>query len=64
MLFEAFRFSIGSRLHGAIGGFVIKGGSYRKGRAEIMPGRREEMPFFLETGEFVMEFITLLSKKN
>lgn len=52
MLFEAFRFSIGSRLHGAIGGFVIKGGSYRKGRAEIMPGRREEMPFFLETGEF------------
>ena len=52
MLFEAFRFSIGSRLHGAIGGFIIKGGSYRKGRAEIMPGRREEMPFFLETGEF------------
>lgn len=52
MLFEAFRFSIGSRLHGAIGGFVIKGGSYRKSRAEIMPGRREEMPFFLETGEF------------
>jgi hypothetical protein len=52
MLFEAFRFSLGSRLHGAIGGFVIKGGSYRKGRAEIMPGRREEMPFFLETGEF------------
>jgi hypothetical protein len=52
MLFEAFRFSLGSRLHGATGGFVIKGGSYRKGRAEIMPGRREEMPFFLETGAF------------
>ena len=52
MLFEAFRFSIHSRLHGATGGFVIKGGSYRKGRAEIMPGRREEMPFFLEKGEF------------
>jgi formylglycine-generating enzyme required for sulfatase activity len=53
MLFDAFRFSIGSRLHGATGGFVIKGGSYRKGRAEIMPGRREEMPFFLENGEFL-----------
>jgi formylglycine-generating enzyme required for sulfatase activity len=53
MLFDAFRFSIGSRLHGAMGGFVIKGGSYRKGRAEIMPGRREEMPFFLENEEFL-----------
>jgi hypothetical protein len=52
MLFEPFRFSLGSRLHGATGGFVIKGGSYRKSRAEIMPGRREEMPFFLETEEF------------
>jgi formylglycine-generating enzyme required for sulfatase activity/polyhydroxyalkanoate synthesis regulator phasin len=52
MLFDPFRFSIGSRLHGATGGFVIKGGSYRKGRAEIMPGRREEMPFFLENKAF------------
>jgi formylglycine-generating enzyme required for sulfatase activity len=52
MLFEPFRFSIGSRLHGAAGGFLIKGGSYRKSRNEIMPGRREEMPFFLETKEF------------
>jgi hypothetical protein len=34
------------------GGFVIKGASYRKSRAEIMPGRREEMPFFLEDGAF------------
>jgi len=41
-----------SRLHGATGGFVIKGGSYSKSRAEIMPGRREEMPFFLEDGAF------------
>ena len=53
MLFDAFRFSLGSRLHGATGGFVIKGGSYRKSRAEIMPGRREEMPFFLENGAFL-----------
>ena len=52
MMLDPFRFSMGSRLHGATGGFVIKGGSYRKSRAEIMPGRREEMPFFLEDGAF------------
>jgi len=52
MMLDAFRFSIGSRLHGGTGGFVIKGGSYRKGRDEIMPGRREEAPFFLEDGVF------------
>jgi formylglycine-generating enzyme required for sulfatase activity len=52
MMLDPFRFSIGSRLHGATGGFVIKGGSYRKSRAEIMPGRREEMPFFLEDGAY------------
>jgi hypothetical protein len=52
MMLDPFRFSMGSRLHGATGGFVVKGGSYRKSRAEIMPGRREEMPFFLEDGAF------------
>lgn len=53
MLFDPFRLSIGTRLHGATGGFVIKGGSYRKSRTEIMPGRREEMPFFLENEAFL-----------
>ncbi len=52
MMLDPFRYSKGSRLHGATGGFVIKGGSYSKSRAEIMPGRREEMPFFLEDGAF------------
>ena len=52
MVLDPFHFSIGSRLHGATGGFVIKGGSFRKRRPEIMPGRREEMPFFLEEGAF------------
>ena len=51
-MLDPFRFSMGSHLHGARGGFVIKGGSYRKSRAETMPGRREEMPFFLEDGAF------------
>jgi hypothetical protein len=50
MVLEPFRFSLGSRLHGGAGGFMIKGGSYLKRKAEIMPGRREEMPYFLKTG--------------
>lgn len=52
MLLDPFRFSIDFRLHGAAGGFVVKGGSYRKRISEIMPGRREEMPYFLKDGAF------------
>jgi hypothetical protein len=52
MLLAPFRFSIDSRLHGAAGGFLVKGGSYRKRMSEIMPGRREEMPYFLKDGAF------------
>jgi formylglycine-generating enzyme required for sulfatase activity len=52
MLVDLFRFSIDSRLHGAAGGFLVKGGSYRKRISEIMPGRREEMPLFLKDGAF------------
>ena len=53
IMLDPFRYLKGSRLHGATGGFVIKGGSYSKSRSEIMPGRREEMPFFLEDGAFL-----------
>jgi hypothetical protein len=52
MLIDPFRFSIDSRLHGAAGGFLVKGGSYRKRISEILPGRREEMPYFLKDGAF------------
>ena len=52
MVLDPFRFSIDNRLHGAAGGIVIKGGSYRKTKVEIMPGRREEVPFFLQDGAF------------
>lgn len=52
MMLDPFRFSIDARLHGAAGGFIVKGGSYRKGMSEIMPGRREEMPYFLKEGVF------------
>lgn len=52
MVLDPFRFTVGFRLHGTAGGFVVKGGSYLKRKAEIMPGRREEMPFFLKNGAF------------
>jgi len=52
MVLDPFHFSVGYRQHGAVGGFIIKGGSYRRGQAEIMPGRREEQPFFLADGAF------------
>jgi len=52
MLLDPFRFSVDFHLHGAAGGFIVKGGSYRKQLSEIMPGRREEMPFFLKDGAF------------
>jgi hypothetical protein len=46
MALDAFRFSLGGRLHGSAGGFVRKGGGYLSGQGEIMPGRREEVAFF------------------
>ena len=52
MVLDPFHFSVGFRLHGASGGFIIKGGSFRRGRFEVMPGRREEQPFFLGDGAF------------
>lgn len=50
MVLDTFRFSMAGRLHGSAGGFVRKGGSYLSGDAEILPGRREETPFFLADG--------------
>jgi len=52
MLYDLFRYTTGWRLHGTAGGFVAKGGSYRRQQDEVMPGRREEMPFFLEEGPY------------
>lgn len=50
MVLDAFRFSLAGRLHGSAGGFVRKGGSFLSGEAEILPGRREETPFFMVDG--------------
>lgn len=52
MMIDLFRFSIESQLGGAAGGFIIKGGSFRKRLQEIKPGRREELPLFLNNGAF------------
>ena len=52
MMLEPFRLTVDSRPHGAAGGFLIKGGSFRRRRSEILPGRREELPYFLESGAF------------
>ena len=50
MVLDTFRFSMAGRLHGSAGGFVRKGGSFLSSDAEILPGRREETPFFLADG--------------
>ena len=50
MVLDTFRFSVAGRQHGSAGGFVRKGGSFLSGDAEILPGRREETPFFMADG--------------
>ncbi len=52
IVFDLFRYTTGWRLHGSAGGFVAKGGSYLKDQNGIMPGRREEMPFYIDDGPF------------
>ena len=47
MVLDTFHFSLGGRLHGSAGGFIRKGGSYVSSLSEILPGRREEVAFFL-----------------
>jgi hypothetical protein len=51
MTLTPFHFSVGGRLHGAVGGFVRKGGSYLSRYSEILSGRREEAAFFQRAGE-------------
>ena len=50
MVMDTFHFSLGGRLHGSAGGFIRKGGSFVSGPSEILPGRREEVAFFLGDG--------------
>jgi hypothetical protein len=50
---DPFKMTVGSRLHGATGGFVRKGGSFRSGSADIQPGRRFEVAHFYRTGPTV-----------
>ncbi|MDR0549753.1 MAG: formylglycine-generating enzyme family protein [Deltaproteobacteria bacterium] len=50
MTFDLFKMTIGSRLHGATGGFIRKGGSFRSEAGEILPGRRLEVAHFYREG--------------
>ncbi|MDR2488689.1 MAG: formylglycine-generating enzyme family protein [Desulfovibrio sp.] len=47
MVMDTFHFSLGGRLHGSAGGFIRKGGGFLSTLSEILPGRREEVAFFL-----------------
>jgi formylglycine-generating enzyme required for sulfatase activity len=53
MTSDFFKMSVGGRLHGATGGFVRKGGSFRADSADILPGRRVEVPLFVREGPSV-----------
>ncbi|MDR1037021.1 MAG: formylglycine-generating enzyme family protein [Deltaproteobacteria bacterium] len=47
---DPYRIVVGNRLHGSAGGFVLKGGSFRSHIFGILPGARDEQPFFFRTG--------------
>ena len=38
------------RLHGAAGGILVKGGSFRSDEAGVAPGRRDEVPLYTASG--------------
>ncbi|MDR2611600.1 MAG: formylglycine-generating enzyme family protein [Deltaproteobacteria bacterium] len=50
MTMEAYKITVGDRLHGSAGGFVQKGGSFRSGYHNVVPGARMELPFFYRAG--------------
>ncbi|HRD48480.1 MAG TPA: SUMF1/EgtB/PvdO family nonheme iron enzyme [Candidatus Contendobacter sp.] len=51
MMLEPFQMVRGSgRVHGASGGFVVKGGNYTEGENALFTGMRREYPFFNENG--------------
>ncbi|MDR1315222.1 MAG: formylglycine-generating enzyme family protein [Deltaproteobacteria bacterium] len=50
MTMDPFKVTVGSRLHGSAGGFVLKGGSYRTAYLAVLPGARVELPFFYRSG--------------
>ncbi|MBO4369411.1 MAG: SUMF1/EgtB/PvdO family nonheme iron enzyme [Desulfovibrio sp.] len=41
-----------SRLHGASGGLLCKGGSYHSDEEGVLPGWRDEIPLYTEHGEY------------
>jgi formylglycine-generating enzyme required for sulfatase activity len=67
MTLDAFKITVGSRLHGSAGGFVKKGGSFRTQEVKAVPGAREELPYFYRSGPVKsddMGFRLVLSSMN
>jgi formylglycine-generating enzyme required for sulfatase activity len=46
IVFEPFRLSRLDRLHGQVGAFVVRGGNYLTGEADIRAAYRQEVPFY------------------
>ncbi|MDR2436886.1 MAG: formylglycine-generating enzyme family protein [Endomicrobium sp.] len=47
MTFSTYHMILANRIHGAVGGFISKGGGYLDSEINVMPGARLEHPFFL-----------------
>ncbi len=46
LVLEPFRMTRADRLHGQVGGFIVRGGSYQDAAAKITSALRDENPFF------------------
>jgi hypothetical protein len=55
MVLDPFHFSIGSRLHGAAGGFIIKGGSFRIALSGILTPQNRKERLDQEWGELSVQ---------
>jgi hypothetical protein len=51
MIGEPFRLTRGARMHGEVGGFVVKGGSFLDDPAIISSALRDEYPYFSSVGQ-------------
>jgi hypothetical protein len=52
MMFTPFYLNKLNRLHGQAGGFVVRGGSFRTGQAEIRSAARKEVSYYADTAPF------------
>lgn len=57
MVGSHFQYTFGNRRHGAVGGFVAKGGDCLSSRDGVLPGRRQEAPYFLADGPYHSKYL-------